>query len=799
MEIFTVENLTFTYPNRNIPALSNLNFNITAGEFVVICGQSGSGKSTLLKNMKPILTPHGVKIGQILYYGKKIEMQQTEKIGYVFQNPDNQIVTEKVWHELAFGLENMGLKTETIRLRVAEMASFFGIQNWFDKEINHLSGGQKQLLNLASIMVMQPDVLLLDEPTSQLDPIAASDFLETVKKINREIGTTILMTEHRLENVIPMADKVIVLEKGKIIACDTPSHVGAMIKNHPMFLAMPAPLQAYTALSQQNIGCDLPCPIDVREGRNWLTELLKGKALVKTELPEDTAPSKQDVVLKMKEVWFKYDRQDNDVIKDLSFEVYRGELFCLVGGNGTGKTTTLNLASGIEKPYRGKIKTKGKWAILPQNPQNLFVGKTVKEDFMELFPNQEKKIKEMAEFVKIETLLEMHPYDLSGGEQQRAALAKVLLLEPDILYLDEPTKCLDNEFKIKLGELLKELTEKGVTIVMVSHDVEFCGKYADRCAMFFDGKIVVTDTPRHFFSGNHFYTTAANRMSRHIFKNAIHVEDIVNLVRGNYGIPAKDTIQQGEKSKDFIKHEIQKLCPEEKQKVIKKKNPILIQIMMLLLAIGTIYVGLFAFEKRHYILTNILLVLYAMVPFFYRFEKRKPKAREIVLLAVMIAIATVGRAAFFMIPNFKPTLAIVIIAGICLGKESGFFIGSMSAFVSNFLFGQGPWTPYQMIATAVIGYLAGLFFYRNPVSTWIVAFFGGIAAFFIYGGIVDLWTIFYMNPEPSIASAVVVYSAATYFNAVHAVATILFLSLLTEPMMQKINRVKIKYGIYDSP
>lgn len=778
MEIFTVENLTFTYPNRSFPALNNLNFSIDTGEFVVICGQSGSGKSTLLKNMKPILTPKGVKIGQILYYGKKIK---DEKIGYVFQNPDNQIVTEKVWQELAFGLENIGLDTETIRLRVAEMASFFGIQNWFEEEVNHLSGGQKQLLNLASIMVMQPDVLLLDEPTSQLDPIAAADFLETVKKINREIGTTVIMTEHKLENVFPMADKVIVLEKGAILCCNTPSHVGAVLaqKNHSMFFAMPAPLQVYTALSQKNIGSHLKCPMEIREGKNWLTEVLKEKKIVKTELPEKI-PSKKDVILKMKEVWFKYDRQGKDIIKDLSLEVHQGELFCLMGGNGTGKTTTLNLAAGLKKPYRGNIKVKGKWAMLPQNPQSLFVEKTVKEELSA----GKYDIKEIVELIKIESLLEMHPYDLSGGEQQRVALAKVLLLEPDILYLDEPTKGLDNEFKIKLGILLKELTAKGVTIVMVSHDVEFCGKYADRCAMFFDGKIVAIDTPRHFFSGNNFYTTAANRMARHIFKNAIYVEDIVQLVKENYDAPPKQKEQKKEK---WEKNELPKIPSQN----LKKKNTFFFSI--LLLTSLTIYIGLFAFEKKHYILTNLLLVFYAMIPFFYKFEKRKPKAREIVLLAVIVAIATVGRAAFFMIPNFKPTLAIIIIAGICLGKESGFLIGSMAAFVSNFLFGQGPWTSYQMLASAIIGYFAGFLFYDKRVSVWIVALFGGIATFFIYGGIVDLWTIFYMNPEPTLASAIMVYSAAIYFNIIHAIATVLFLSLLTKPIMQKINRIKNKY------
>lgn len=816
METFTIKNLTFTYPNKDAPALTDINLNISTGEFAVICGQSGSGKSTLLRNLKPALAPHGTKSGQILFYGQDVEQlgQETQaaKIGYVLQNPDSQIVTDKVWHELAFGLESMGMDTKTIRLRVAEMASFFGIQTWFHKDVNHLSGGQKQLLNLASVMAMQPDVLILDEPTSQLDPIAASDFLETVKKINRELGTTVLITEHRLEDVIPMADKVIVMEQGAIIADATPPDAGTILaqKNHPMFMAMPTPLQAYSMIYQDGIGQEYHSPVDVREGRKWLTKLLDGKTLVQTELPadEEVLPDTEPI-LSMKDVWFKYDRHGEDVIKDLSFQVYRGEIFCMVGGNGTGKSTTLNLATGIRKPYRGKIHLQGKWAMLPQNPQSLFVEKNVALDLRESFEgtslNEEEideRIRKVAKLVKIQDLMQMHPYDLSGGEQQRAALAKVLLLEPEILFLDEPTKGLDNEFKLHLAGILKELTERGVTIIMVSHDVEFCGRYANRCAMFFDGKIITTNAPRSFFSGNSFYTTAANRMSRHVFTNAVNVDDIVELIRINFGVEAKPpriiTVEpEITKTKEIPKYKLQQ---ESKIKTIEKKKPAnqwILEIAMLALSAITIYIGLFAFEGTHYLPVSLLIMLYAMIPFFAGFERRKPKAREIVILAVLIAVATVGRAAFFMIPNFKPVLAIVIIAGVSLGKESGFLVGAMTAFVSNFLFGQGPWTPWQMIAMAVVGYLAGMFFhkYSARVSKWMLVVFGFLAAFILYGLIVDLWTILYMNPEPNLQTAIMVYSAGAYFNLIHGVATVVFLLLLAKPMMEKLDRVKVKYGM----
>lgn len=835
METFSIKNLTFTYPGKARPALNDVSFDINIGEFVAICGQSGSGKSTLLRNLKPILAPHGSKIGEILFYGKNIDEldQETQaaRIGYVLQNPDSQIVTDKVWHELAFGLESLGMDTKTIRLRVAEMASFFGIQTWFHKDVNHLSGGQKQLLNLASVMAMQPDVLILDEPTSQLDPIAAGDFLETVKKINRELGTTVIITEHRLEDVIPMADKVVVLDKGTVIADDTPANTGAILahQNHPMFLAMPTPLQAYSMLYQDNMGRELTCPVDVREGRNWLTQLLAGKELKYTSLPaeEEMIPSGEPVI-EMKDVWFKYERQGNDIVKDLSFKVYPGEIFCLVGGNGTGKTTTMTLAAGINKPYRGSIKIKGKnidkykkndlfkgvIGMLPQNPQSLFVEKTVRADLFESFEGssmtkeeQEAKIADVAKLVRIEDLMDMHPYDLSGGEQQRAALAKVLLMEPEILFLDEPTKGLDNEFKYKFSGVLKDLTARGVTVVMVSHDVEFCGRYGDRCAMFFDGKIITTNAPRRFFSGNSFYTTAANRMSRHIFENAVNVDDVVELVRLNLGITPKtiesdetkedDTVENSDENKKVIIDTISEaeIKPEKKKR--KPGSQLMIEAIMAVLAVVTVYVGFFVMEDRPYMAVSILLILYAMVPFFSSFEKRKPKAREIVILAVLIAVGTVGRAAFFMLPNFKPVLAIVIIAGVALGRESGFLVGALTAFVSNFLMGQGPWTPWQMIAMAIVGYLAGLIFHRfsDRINKWVLAIFGAIAAFVIYGIIVDFWTIISMTPDPTWQTLMMVYSAAAYFNVIHAAATVIFILLLAKPMIEKLERVKIKYGM----
>ncbi|MEA4922487.1 MAG: energy-coupling factor transporter ATPase [Eubacteriaceae bacterium] len=843
MATFEIRDMTFTYPERNAPALKNVNIDIKQGEFIAICGKSGCGKTTLLRNFKTALMPHGTRNGEIIIDGVPLvdvsERDQAERIGYVMQDPDNQIVTDKVWHELAFGLENMGYDNKTIRIRVSEMASFFGIQTWFDKKTNQLSGGQKQLLNLAAIMAMQPEVLVLDEPTSQLDPIAASDFLNTVAKINDELGTTVIITEHRLEEVLPAADRAIVIDEGEIIIDDTPENASAVLaeKKHDMFIAMPAPIQIYGALWQQNIGKEFPCPLDVGEGRRWLSALMENVQLKKNHIAEEKKDEKAnaETVIKMKEVWFRYSKGDKDVIKDLSVEIEKGEMFAIVGGNGTGKTTALSLMSGMNKPYRGTIWIDGKkteayktnemfsgvMGVLPQDPQTLFVENTVEKDLKEILSGtkltkEEKNemIRQTADMVEIGDLLGSHPYDLSGGEQQRAALAKVLLTEPDILLLDEPTKGIDNYFKIKLAKILSDLKEEGITIVMVSHDIEFCGKYADRCAMFFDGSITTVDGPRKFFSGNSFYTTAANRMARHIFKNAVIVDDVIELCEYNLtgssnigsGRDGGSKKTSGRPNTKYPDAEIRRvdIKPQEKTKIRKTaldKKTVSIATMTAaaILMAATLFISLRWDNSQSYLLTSMLIIIYIMIPFFIIYERRKPHAREVVVIAVMVALGVAGRGIFFMVPQFKPTVALVIIAGLALGSQAGFLTGALTAFVSNCFFGQGAWTPWQMFALGIIGCIAGLLaesiLKKKKVIP--VTIFGVLAAFFIYGGIVDLWTIFAFTPEPNLGTALVVYGRALPFDLILAISTGIFLVLLMRPMVEKIERVKIKYGLLE--
>lgn len=554
MELLHIENLSFTYNQEPTAALDKICLSIAAGEFMLFCGQSGCGKTTLLRLLKPALAPAGDVSGSILYDGQPLslldEKRSASEIGFVMQHPESQVVTDKVWHELAFGLENLGVPTEEIRRRVGEMASFFGIQTWFRDKTAELSGGQKQLLNLASIMVMNPRLLILDEPTSQLDPIGAADFIATLQKINKELGTTILLAEHRLEGLFPIADKVVVMDSGSIVVSREPREAGKELRllapEHPMLSGLPSAVRIFHAT-----GAKGDCPLTVRQGRDYLSSYFDNKIRrIKVHELELSSPT----ALEIEEGWYRYEQNSQDILRGLSMRVHQGETFSILGGNGTGKTTALKIMAGQSRLYRGKLKIFGRpikeyksselyrhnIAMLPQNPQSSFVKFTVEEELDEVCltmqdePAEAKgRIREITERLGIDRLLWRHPYDLSGGEQQKVALAKVLLLRPRILLLDEPTKGIDAHSKEVLRRILNELKTDGVTIIMVSHDVEFAALTSDRCAMFFDGQLVSVGTPNLFFSTNTFYTTAASRISRHRYDNAVSCEDVVRLCQEN--------------------------------------------------------------------------------------------------------------------------------------------------------------------------------------------------------------------------------------------------------------------------
>ena len=896
MQTFTITDLSFTYPTESVPALQNVSLSIEAGSFTVLCGRSGCGKSTLLRQLKPILQPHGTQTGTILFEGKSLsslsQREQSARIGFVLQNLDAQLVTDKVWHELAFGLESLGLSTPVIRRRVAEIASFFGIQNWFYKPVCELSGGQKQLVNLASVMALEPSVLLLDEPTSQLDPIAATDFLSTLGRINRELGTTIILSEHRLEDALALSTNVVFLERGRILDTGTASEVGSRLKaaGSDMFSAMPVPMRIYAGVPN-----DLPCPVTVAQGRQWLEAFSETHPLCPVPPAAPSEKREGPAAVELDEAFFRYDKQSPDVVKALTLRAYPGELLAILGGNGTGKSTTMGLISGIHRAYCGKVsvlgtapqEVSGKIALLPQDPQTLFVKNTVIEDLLSVLddaPRDRRKALalEKARLCELMELLERHPYDLSGGEQQRAALCKVLLREPEVLLLDEPTKGLDAEFKRVFARIIRRLCARGVCVIMVSHDAEFCASYASRCAMFFDGAIVAEGTPREFFSSGSFYTTSASRLARGLLPGAITPEDVIAACGGEVP-PEPDLPADGDDAAEIQAQEEAReqaktyLLPSQTAPLplwrkllgalggrgaliclwrilsISDLSELLSQggltslagdtfrlylampVCLLVLAVSfsraapqpahsslggrplsgrtklasvlslllvplTIFIGIVYFGKKSYGVVSILVLLECMAPFALIFEGRKPKARELVLIAALCALAVAGRAALFMLPGFKPVAALVILSGVAFGGETGFLVGAMSMLTSNVLFGQGPWTPFQMFAMGLIGFLAGVSFQKGLLRAGRapLAIFGAVSVVLVYGGIMNPASAILYQPNLSLSVLKAYYLTGFPFDLVHAAATALFLWFGAEPMLEKLERVKRKYGLTEA-
>ncbi len=595
------DDLTFSYPSEgrgeceDTRALEHVTLDVPDGAFVLVCGASGSGKTTLLRHLKTVLAPHGETCGRALVDGRALAdislAEQARRIGFVMQCPDAQIVSDVVWHELAFGLESLGCAPEVMRARVAEMASYLGIEGWLHRDVSELSGGQKQLLNLASALAGLPDVLVLDEPTAQLDPLAATELLQTIQRLNRELGVTVVMSEQRLEGAFPLVDMVALMEGGRIVVAGEPRAVARRIlaEGGAMADALPAASRLWqgvqavagehaagaaraggvagaaraaaaadpaaaapddaSAATPDAGGCvsQAALPLTVREGRMWLAHLLSGCAPTGRMpigcAPSPVPPSREatsatPAAIELDDVWFRYARTEPDVLRGTSLSVPAGRVSALVGGNGSGKTTLIKVVCGGERPYRGRVRILGRplkgWreaslfpgtlALVPQDPLLVFSRETVGADLSATTPEGLAA----AEALRVAHLLGAHPADLSAGELQRAALAKAVLARPKILLLDEPTKGLDAGASRALVRLVHRLSAEGMTIVVVSHDLEFCAQAADVVSMLFDGQIASSAPPREFFSANAFYTTAASCIVRGTFSGVVTVDDAVS-------------------------------------------------------------------------------------------------------------------------------------------------------------------------------------------------------------------------------------------------------------------------------
>ena len=959
MNEIRIHNLSFSYrgsiedtgsPQSVTPALHDIDLSVESGAFVVLCGQTGCGKTTLLKQLVPSLTPQGIRTGEVLYRGIPIEQADrvliSRGIGFVQQQPERAIATDKVWHEMAFGLENLGVPQDQIRRRVAETASFFGMESWFHRDVRTLSGGQKQLLCLASLLVMRPSVILLDEPLSRLDPIAAEEFVQTLAKIHRETGTAIVAAEHALGGLLPLCSQVVVMEDGGIRAAGAPREVFSDLHRtgHAMAEAMPAPvrifLESTPADSAQTGGIAQPesidcadsaqtggiaqpenmdraddgtcpesacggpgqrahpaggskrgacpesapgssvaaagdtqlCPLTVGEGRQWLARQCEERfadgqtdALLwitnesgdsicsehgRRSRITDEGGEENDVAIRCREIFFKYGKNDPDILKGLDLQIVSGRIAAVIGGNGAGKSTLIRCLAGLETPYSGKIRIRSGARIgtLLQDPQAYLSGDTVAE----MLDGADAALLESLE---IGPLLEKNPYDLSGGEIQRTALARVLMADPDILLLDEPTKGLDAAYKKRFGGFLRTLRQRGKTVVLVSHDMEFSAACADRIFCLFDGEVFSEGTPREIFADNRFYTTETARLACGILDGAILPEEVIRVFNAGKDRdgPDRDKEPAGKESKGKKPEDREPKGKELKDKEpagkdLKDTNPdahdpdgenrkedepdggvsepdpdtlsggapvfiksrgrqtrrtILFSVLILLVLVPvTIGIGMRFSGNRTYLFLSLLVLIECFVPFLIVFEKGEMLLRELVMIAVLAALAVAGRAVFYMLPEVKPVLCIVLIAAVSLGAHAGFITGALAMLVSNIFFGQGLWTPWQMFAMGICGFFAGLLFYRHydrsagapkragrklpDRGSPFLKIYGFFAALVIYGFIMNFYSAL-MSGSALTPGVLLAYLASGFpLDLVHAIATVAFLLLLEKPLVKKI-------------
>lgn len=487
---------SFSYPE-DFPVLGPLDWQVPAGSFQLLVGATGGGKTTLLKSFKPAIAPHGRAEGGLRLFGIPVgqldALTAATLVGYVSQDPDNQIVCDSVWHELAFGLENIGCEQAVMRRRVAEVAHFFGIEPWFRRSTSELSGGQKQIVTLAATLAMRPQILLLDEPTAQLDPVAEKSFLHALFRVNRELGITLIVATHAPEAMAAYATSVVRLSEGKLCEAD----LGDFSVSFLAFGVEPSELaDASQAGSAAALPSELAADLQVKHR----FKINFGKRQAAAEAPCVAA----------NDVYVRYSRGDDWVLRGLDLSVYRGSIHALIGGNGCGKTTLLQAIAGSLKPERGSLKNalQADQALLPQNPKALFVCDSVGEELAEwqsACGYSDEDIARACVWAGLEGLVDRHPYDLSGGQQQLLALAKMLLTKPALLLLDEPTKGLDPQFKLVVAQKLRALADAGMTIVAATHDLPFAALVSDRGTMLFDGQAAATQSSASLFSNNLFY------------------------------------------------------------------------------------------------------------------------------------------------------------------------------------------------------------------------------------------------------------------------------------------------------
>lgn len=526
MEILSMENLSFTYnlSGSYKTVLKNINLKASEGDFILLCGPSGGGKTSLLKIIKSSLMPTGAMEGYISTY------VPDEKIGYVFQQPDSQLVMERVFDELIFGCENMGLSTSEINQRLSEITAFLGIEDLIDMECASLSGGQKQLVNLASVMMMEPDILIFDEPLSQLDPVASTFFINMVRRLHDELGITIIICEHELSDILPYVSKVWFMDNGSVTEFSSAdSFISYIVKDNKKYMCMLPPLVRAAVTFDSSLSSYPYSVADFRKlniPQSFLYSCINENRLNK---PSESFTLTEGIY--GKNIYFKYNKNDRDILKGLNITIPGNSFYAVIGGNGSGKSTLLSLMTGYRTPYRGKFKgilntgnSDANVSFLPQNPLYLFTEDRLFDDYTKLMDKYKTSdddcrnfsglLRSNPLFMPLEGLLMHNASRISGGELQAAAILLLHLQKRPILLLDEPTKGMDSLYKKNLSSYLSELHKNGTTIIMVSHDLEFVSENATHCGVMYNGKIIAEDECHKILKNNRFYTTSLFRSTR---------------------------------------------------------------------------------------------------------------------------------------------------------------------------------------------------------------------------------------------------------------------------------------------
>ena len=553
-----IRDLTFYYGDASRPALQDVNLDIEDGEFVLVTGPSGCGKTSLCRCLNGLI-PHfygGEIAGGLEVQGLDVMRHTTRelatRVGMVFQDPENQLVSMDVQREVAFGLENLAFPRDVMAKRVEEALDTLGISGLRHRQVHELSGGEKQKVVISSVLALHPDVLVLDEPTSELDPKGAEDVLSIVRRLNDELGITVILVEHRLDRVVHLVDRMIVMDEGKIIADGNPRAVLSNGDITSIGAGVPPIVRIVQRLRDNGVNVD-NIPLTVKEGRAMLKDIFmgaRGSTLSQAESADNGRP-----VIEIDKLWHAYP-EGITALKNVNLRICEGEFVAVMGRNASGKTTLVKHINGLLQPTKGKVIVSGidtrratiaqlsqKVGFIFQNPNDHIFADTVEEEIAFILKNLgfdsgeiAARIDEMLEMFALKEFRRQYPRSLSGGERQRVAMASVLVARPRVLILDEPTRGMDYRLKSELMRFLNGYREKGNTVVLVTHDVETVAEHADRVVLLSEGGVVVDGNKRDVLSRALFFSPQINRLVQAFEKygvpnNILTVDEALDILK----------------------------------------------------------------------------------------------------------------------------------------------------------------------------------------------------------------------------------------------------------------------------